>query len=396
MNKKVSLGVTICFMAIAAAVTFTFTMYFALNIFNSKISNVSEREELYSKVAEIDTIVRGNALAGEIDEESLLDSLAKGYMSGLKDDYAYYMTQEEYKSYQQTSEGQIIGIGATAREDESGYIYVISVAAGSASEAAGLQGGDLIIKVDGTDVLVSGYDTALESLKGEEGTALSLTVRRNNEEFELEVIRKGDNESTVFYEQVDDYGYIKITTFDSTTPADFEYALYEMFSLEVKGLIFDVRDNQGGLVSSVAEVLDKLLPEGTLVSQTDRDGNTTVLYSSGEESINMPMAVLVNGNTASAAELFACDLRDFNAASLIGETTYGKGVLQTVYPLEDGSAICLTTAYYNPASGINFHGVGVKPDYRVTLTAEQQKNLSALDKSQDPQLQKAIFVLKAQ
>ena len=396
MNKKVSLGVTICLMAIAAAIAFTVTMYFSLNIFNSKISNVNEREALYSKLSEIDTLVRSNGLF-EIDEDGLMDSIANGYMTGLDDDYARYMTQEEYRSYQMENAGQLVGIGVTVSMDESGYISVLEVTAGSPAEEAGILPGDLIIKVGDGDVLAVGYTESVSNLRGEEGTSVSITVRRGDEEFSADVTRKLIQTTTVTYDQIGDYGYIHIDGFDATTPEDFERAVSSLMTAEVKGFIFDVRENTGGLVSSVAEVLDYLLPEGDLVSQTNKQGETQVLYTSDANCISMPMVVLVNGNTASAAELFACDLRDFNVASLVGENTFGKGILQTAYALEDGSAINLTTAYYNPHSGVNFHTVGLKPDYEVSLTAEQKMELfRTLSYEDDAQLQKAISVLDAE
>ncbi len=396
MNKKVSLGVTICLMAIAAAIAFTVTMYFSLNIFNSKISNVNEREALYSKLSEIDTLVRSNGLF-EIDEDGLMDSIANGYMTGLDDDYARYMTQEEYRSYQMENAGQLVGIGVTVSMDESGYISVLEVTSGSPAEEAGILPGDLIIKVGDGDVLAVGYTESVSNLRGEEGTSVSITVRRGDEEFSADVTRKLIQTTTVTYDQIGDYGYIHIDGFDATTPEDFERAVSSLMTAEVKGFIFDVRENTGGLVSSVAEVLDYLLPEGDLVSQTNKQGETQVLYTSDANCISMPMVVLVNGNTASAAELFACDLRDFNVASLVGENTFGKGILQTAYALEDGSAINLTTAYYNPHSGVNFHTVGLKPDYEVSLTAEQKMELfRTLSYEDDAQLQKAISVLDAE
>ena len=396
MNKKVSLGVTICLMAIAAAIAFTVTMYFSLNIFNSKISNVNEREALYSKLSEIDTLVRSNGLF-EIDEDGLMDSIANGYMTGLDDDYARYMTQEEYRSYQMENAGQLVGIGVTVSMDESGYISVLEVTSGSPAEEAGILPGDLIIKVGDGDVLAVGYTESVSNLRGEEGTSVSITVRRGDEEFSADVTRKLIQTTTVTYDPIGDYGYIHIDGFDATTPEDFERAVSSLMTAEVKGFIFDVRENTGGLVSSVAEVLDYLLPEGDLVSQTNKQGETQVLYTSDANCISMPMVVLVNGNTASAAELFACDLRDFNVASLVGENTFGKGILQTAYALEDGSAINLTTAYYNPHSGVNFHTVGLKPDYEVSLTAEQKMELfRTLSYEDDAQLQKAISVLDAE
>lgn len=394
MNKKISLGAAICFMAIAAAATFIITMYYALNIFNSKVANVAEREELYSKLSEIDKVVRNNYL-GDIDEEALMDSVAEGYMDGLGDTYSIYMTQEEYKQYQQQNAGELIGIGVSAMLDDSGYLLVTAVSSESPAEAAGLLTGDMIIKIDGKDVLAMGYDESIESIRGEDGTVVNVVYRRDSEEFAVDITRKRVKDSGISYRLIEEYGYIRVSDFNASTVEDFCYAVDDLVIQGASGLIFDVRGNSGGLVSAVAEMLDYLLPEGDLVSQTDHKNQTTVLYTSDSHFIDLPMACLINGDTASAAELFACDLRDFRVAELVGETTYGKGVLQTAYPLEDGSAITTTTAYYNPHSGVNFHGVGVKPDYEVTLTAEQKQNLESLTEDTDPQLYKALSILKS-
>lgn len=394
MNKKISLGAAICFMAIAAAISFIVTMYYSLNIFNSKVANVSEREEQYAKLAEIDTIIRNNYL-GEIDEEALMDSLADGYVDGLEDQYSVYMNQEEYKQYQQQNAGELIGIGVTATLDDSGYLEVVSVSSESPAEAGGLMAGDMIIRIDDADVLAMGYENAINAIRGEDGTVVNITYRRDSEEYTVSITRKRVKDSGISYRMIDTLGYVQIQDFNATTPADFEYAVNDLMSQGATGLIFDLRGNGGGLVSSVAEMLDFLLPEGDLVSQTNSKKETTVLYTSDSDCIDLPMVCLMNGDTASAAELFVCDLRDFQVAELVGETTYGKGVMQTAFPLEDGSAISLTTAYYNPASGVNYHGVGVKPDYEVVLTAEQKQNLANLDENTDPQLMKAISVLKS-
>lgn len=394
MNKKVSLGAAICFMAIAAAITFTITMSFAKNIFNSKIANVDERANVYEKLAEIDQIVRNNALE-DIDEDTLMNSIADGYMAGLNDDYAYYMDQDEYQDYQMDNAGELIGIGVTVSLDESGYILVNDVTPDSPAAVAGIQEGDLIVRIDDTDVLSVGYNEATAMVRGEEGTRVSITVRRNQEELTLEAVRRKIATTSVSYRMIGDNGYIKITGFDATTPDDFKAAVSDLQSQGAAGLIFDVRNNPGGLLDGVAKVLDFLLPEGDIVSATDKKGNTEVLYESDENSVDMPMVVLVDGNTASAAELFAAALRDYNKAELVGVNTFGKGIMQTAYSLSDGSAINLTTHYYNPPSGVNFHGVGLKPDYEVNLTPDQQLSLSELSDEEDAQLQKAISVLDA-
>lgn len=394
MNKKISLGVTICCMAIAAAITFTITMFFSLNVFNNKIANVDEREHLYKKLAEIDTYVR-NQYLGDIDEEQLLDYVARGYMVGINDKYAAYMTQEEYKYYQQENEGTLVGIGTTARKDDSGYILIVDVKENSPAEAAGIQAGDLIVKVNDEDILTIGYTQAMSNIKGEEGTKVNLTLRREGEDYSVELTRKNIQSSTVEYRVIGENGYIKISNFDETTVDDFKYAVSDLKSQGVKGLIFDVRNNPGGLLDSVADVLDYLLPEGDLVSETNKKGETKVLRTSDSSCVELPMVVLVDGETASAAELFAADLRDFKVAELVGQNTYGKGIMQGAFPLEDGSAIKMTIAYYNPHSGVNFDGVGLKPDYEVALTTEQKLNFDTLDETSDPQLMKAIEVLNA-
>lgn len=394
MNKKVSLGAAICFMAIAAAITFTITMSFAKNIFNSKIANVDERANLYEKIAEIDQIVRNNALE-DIDEDALMNSIADGYMAGLDDNYAYYMDPEEYKNYQMDNAGELIGIGITVTMDESGYILVKEVAPDSPAAAAGILPNDLVVKIDDTDVLAVGYQEATAMVRGEEGTKVQITVRRDQEELSFEVTRKLIETTSVSYRMIGDNGYIKITGFDASTPDDFKAAVVDLEGQGATGLIFDVRNNPGGLLDGVAKVLDYLLPEGDIVSVTNSKGDTEVLYTSDSNCVDLPMVVLVDGNTASAAELFSAALRDYNKAELVGVNTFGKGIMQTAYSLSDGSAINLTTHYYNPPSGINFHGVGLKPDYEVNLTPDQQLHLTDLSEEEDTQLQKAISVINA-
>ena len=394
MNKKISLGPVICFMAIVAAITFTVTMAFSKNLFNTKIANVEERAQMYEKLSEIDQIVRANYL-NDIDEDELMDSIASGYMKGLDDTYGYYMNQEEYQQYQMDNQGKLIGIGVTVKLDESGYIRVEEVTAGSPAELAGIQAGDLIVKVDDSDVLSVGYEEAANMIRGEEGTRVNVTIRRDQEELTMEITRRLIATTTITYRMIGTDGYIRISKFDSSTPTDFKAAVSDLRSQGAEGLIFDVRNNPGGLLDGVAQVLDYLLPEGDIVSATNSKGETEVLYTSDADYVDMPMVVLVNGETASAAELFSAGLRDYNMAELVGVNTYGKGIMQTAYSLSDGSAVNLTTHYYNPPSGINFHGVGLKPDYEVRLTAEQELNLTDLPEEEDTQLQKAIAVLDA-
>ena len=230
---------------------------------------------------------------------------------------------------------------------------------------------------------------------GEEGTVLTLTVRRDNQDEEVEITRREVEVPMVTYTQYGDVGYIQIKEFHNNTPAQFDAALNALTSSGVQALIFDVRNNPGGTIDSVVDMLDTLLPEGTLVTATYKDGSTEELGYSDDDEVNLPMVVLTNEDTASAAELFAQAIKDFNKGRTVGTQTYGKGVMQTIYPLSDGGALSITTAKYNPPSGVNFDGVGVKPDYTVQLTAEQERNFYELDETTDPQLQKAVELAEA-
>ena len=287
MNKKVSLGAAICFMAIAAAVTFTITMYFSLNIFNSKIANVTERDNFYDKIAEIDTIVRNNFLE-DIDEDRLMDYVADGYMAGLDDPYTYYMNQEEYKAYQMDNAGELVGIGVTVIQDESGYILVKGVEEGSPAENAGIQAGDLIVKVGDIDVLSEGYNEAVTAVRGEEGTTVVLTIRRDNEDLQVEAVRKLIKSTTISYRLIGDNGYIKISKFDETTFDDFKNAVSDLQSQGATGLIFDVRNNPGGLLDSVADVTqraaDYIVQQAALPKGAELDALNTKLEIIGESA----------------------------------------------------------------------------------------------------------------
>lgn len=392
MNKKVSLGAAIGFMGIIAAITCVITMIFSMNIFNSKMSRVSERERMYTKFAEIDRTVTQNYV-GDIDETKLLDALAAGYISGLEDPYAHYFTAEELKQERLNMEGVLVGIGVAATIDDSNtYIRVSEVYQNSPASEAGIQEDDLIVKVDGEDVAVLGYNDAVKKIAGEAGTKVKITYRRAGVDKDLELTRKKVEVPVVNYRMIGDQGYVQIKEFNAATVKQFENAVKSCTEQGAKGLIFDIRNNGGGTLDSVSHMLDFLLPQGDIGYERTKNGNKKALYVSDASQINLPMAVLTNKNTASAAELFVASLKDFNKAKSIGTVTYGKGVMQNLFDLSDGSAIRFTVAYFDPPKSENFNGVGVKPDFPVSLTAEQEKNFADLDETSDPQLKKAIEV----
>ncbi len=394
MNKKISIGVSVFLMALSATVAVAITFVFSSAIFNSKLNSLNERQAIYDKIDEINQIVREN-YNGEIDETRLLDSISDGFAYGLGDVYANYYSAEEYSELKDDLNGKVVGIGVACTKDTEGYARLITVYEDSPAQISGLQKGDQIVKVGEIDVLTD-YNNAINALKGDAGTTVKVTYRRAGEDTEVEITRRKITVPSVESEMLEDnIAYIKITDFTTSTVNQFESAVGAALDKKAAGIIFDIRNNGGGTMKSVAQMLDIILPEGPVISSTDKNGETKVVYSSDSAEISVPMAVLINKNTASAAELFAAALRDYDKAELVGSTTYGKGVMQDIYPLTDGSAIKITTAKFNPPKSDNFDGVGVKPDFAVDLTAEQEKLWYELDASTDTQLIKAISVVKA-
>ncbi len=393
MNKKISLGATITLMIMAAAVTFSITMIYYMDVFNGKVYNLKERETMYSKLSELDRIIRANYI-NDIDEDALNEALADGYVIGSGDKYGRYFTPEEYEAYMIDLEGRIVGIGVMAEMDPSGYILIREVYEESPAAIVGLQPGDLIIKVDDLDVNAETYEQASQAIRGEEGSKVNITYRRESEDTTIEVTRRKVDVPTVFSRMIEgNVGYVQVKEFNDSTSTQFSNQVDVLIGQGAQALIFDMRNNGGGTLTSVTKMLDKLLPEGDIVSAVYKDGTVDILAKSDENEINLPMVVLTNNRTASAAELFTQALRDYNKAKSVGTTTYGKGTMQAVKKLNDGSAINVTVARYLPPSGISYDGEGIKPDYEVELTADMEANLENLDEMTDPQLRKALEVV---
>ncbi len=392
MNKKVSLGLTISIAALAAAMTFIITLFFSLRHFNEQVQSVKEKAAKYERLETVDSYVRQNFYQ-ELDEDAIMDGILKGYMSGLHDKYSHYMTAEEYKELQQTESGKTVGVGVTVTMDDEGYIHILEVEKNSPAESAGLQPDDRVVAVDGEDVLAIGFEEATNRVKGEEGTTVVLTIRRDGKEKDYSIIRKTFDVITVEGRLFGGgIGYISISNFRENTPAQFRQIMEDLIANGAKSLIFDVRDNGGGLLRSLEEMLDPMLPEGVIAVATYQDGSTeTAVYSDAEE-MDLPMVVLVNENSASAAELFAASLQDFEKATLVGTTTFGKGIMQMTTPLEDGGGLTLTIATYQTTRSDCYHGVGVVPD--IEVAAGEDTDIDNADPATDPQLAKAIEILK--
>lgn len=392
MKRKVSLTTAVISCLLTAVFVLLMTCFFITGSVN--LLKLPDKGSDFQKLEEINDYARVNYIK-PIDDTSVLDQMAIGYLMGLNDPYAAYYTSDEFARLTEENEGQLVGIGISVCPSSDGAIEILTVYPDSPAAEAGFQSGDEIVKVDGQYASEIGFNQATDLLHGEVGTTVTLTVCRNNEEFETSVIRENVEIPSVFYQMDGNIGYIKITAFHQSTVSQFQEALTDLINQGANSLVFDLRDNGGGTLDSVCSILDTLLPEGVLVRQTRADGNTEVLASSGAEEIDLPMAVLTNGNTASAAELFTCDIKDYEKGIQVGEKTYGKGVLQTTHLLQDGSAIKLTTAYYNPAKSDNYDGVGLIPDYEVGLSESQLEAYrnGNLPLSEDPQYQEAIAKL---
>ncbi|MBQ4575922.1 MAG: S41 family peptidase [Clostridia bacterium] len=396
MSKKISLGTTIVLMLLAVILTFQITYLAVNNKYSQRMNELTAENNAYEKLSAVDAAFR-SLYIGEIDEKQVTDGIIAGYIAGTGDKYATYMNTEAYEEFMSSQRGEGQGIGVLViQNDEYNVIEVISVMPNSGALEAGIEPGDLIIGIDGQDAAQLGYYNSVAAVKGEIGTTVKLTVLRGNETLEFEVLRGTVETITVMSHMVEgsaDVGYIKILQFTSVTPEQFKAAIAELQGLGATKFVFDVRYNPGGELNSITTILDYLLPEGPIIRVVDGEGNEEVTYSDAA-SFDAPIAVLVNGSTASAAELFSCALKDYNKATLVGTTTYGKGTMQTVIPLSDNSAFSVSYRMYNPPYSDNYEGIGITPDIEVELDeALVNKNIYKITDAEDNQLQAALAAL---
>lgn len=333
----------------------------------------------------------------EIDNDELESYLYKGLMAGLGDPYSTYYTAEEYKELTEDTEGVYRGIGVTMQKDVStGAVTVVKCFEGAPGAEAGLQPQDQLVKVNGEDITDKELSEVVKMIKTSESDTVTLTILREGESDyrEVEVTLDTVEAPMVEHEMLDDkIGYITINQFAETTASQYETALEDLNNQGMERLIVDVRDNPGGLLTSVCDVLDSMLPEELLVYTEDKNGKKSEYNATGTDQFDKPMVVLVNGNSASAAEIFSGALQDYKVAKLVGTTTFGKGIVQQIFNLSDGSAVKMTISKYYTPSGRCIHGTGLEPDIEVDLP-DELKNQVSIDKSEDTQLQKAIETVK--
>ncbi|MBR3761629.1 MAG: S41 family peptidase [Lachnospiraceae bacterium] len=346
--------------------------------------------EFLQKIDVIETLIDENFYLEEVSAEVLREGAYDGIVAALDDIYSVYYTPEEAEEVFQQSEGIYYGIGAYVQMDTvTGYAKITGTIKDTPAEEAGLQAGDILYKVNGEDMAGLDVSQVVLHIKGEEGTSVHLTLVRGNEYVEVDVERRKIESPTIEYSMLDDgMGYVQIVEFDDVTVNQFQEAVTALEKENVKGLILDLRGNPGGNLYSVVEIADMLLDKGKILYTEDKKGRQEV-YNSGDGTIiDVPMVVLVDGNSASASEVLSGALKDHGKATLVGTTTFGKGIVQTIRTLKDGSAIKLTiSAYYTPA-GTNIHGTGIEPDVVVEFDGEAYRA-----DGYDNQLEKAKEVL---
>ncbi len=335
---------------------------------------------------------------GETDVTALEEGAAMGMVDALGDRWSYYMTAREYDAYLEQMENSYVGVGITVTQREDGYVDILKVEPGSPAEEAGILAGDFIVAVEGQDIAQWTLDDVKSVIRGKEGTKVSLTVRREGKDLPLSVERRRIQTVVASGELVDEnIGLVTIVNFDSRCASETVAIIEDLLTQGAEKLIFDVRFNPGGYKDELVRLLDYLLPEGPLFRSVDYRGNEQV-DQSDEKCLNIPMAVLINGDSYSAAEFFAAALQEYDAAVTVGQPTTGKGYFQSAYELSDGSAAVISVGKYTTPEGVSLANVGLTPDVTVEVSEEMYQQLlyGNVEKADDPQLQAAIEALKNQ
>lgn len=395
MSKKVSLGVAATVTLIAMAVTFSMTMTVSMNMFNNTVSSVKNKERMYNKLSEVDRYVRANEYF-DINDDTLNDTIASGYMLGISDRYARYYSAKAYSERVGLANGRLMGIGvAVVKDPSSGYARIIRVYDNTPATNVGLEVGGFITAIGDTSTRSMSDTAAMTSaLLGEEGSAVSikyLTPLREEQSFEITHANYTTPSISTVRLMDNGVGYLRIDSFTSGTAVEFRNAVNSLTNQGATSLIFDLRDNSGENLNAALVATDYCVPSGLIAQSQDKGGNVTDLRMSDENEITLPMVCLVNGSTASGAELFANALRKMAGATIVGSTTAGKGVLLSdPQSLSDGSAVVITVGILLDNEGKNWNGTGLTPDVDASLTNDEQSSYYDFTVDNDPQIAKAI------
>lgn len=395
MSKKVSLGVAATVTLIAMAVTFSMTMTVSMNMFNNTVSSVKNKERMYNKLSEVDRYVRANEYF-DINDDTLNDTIASGYMLGISDRYARYYSAKAYSERVGLANGRLMGIGVSVVKDpSSGYARIIRVYDNTPATNVGLEVGGFITAIGDTSTRSMSDTAAMTSaLLGEEGGTVSikyLTPLREEQSFEITHANYTTPSISTVRLMDNGVGYLRIDSFTSGTAVEFRNAVNSLTNQGATSLIFDLRDNSGENLNAALVATDYCVPSGLIAQSQDKGGNVTDLRMSDENEITLPMVCLVNGSTASGAELFANALRKMAGATIVGSTTAGKGVLLSdPQSLSDGSAVVITVGILLDNEGKNWNGTGLTPDVDASLTNDEQSSYYDFTVDNDPQITKAI------
>ena len=395
MSKKVSLGVAATVTLISMAVTFSMTMTVSMNMFNNTVSSVKNKERMYNKLSEVDRYVRANEYF-DINDDTLNDTIASGYMLGISDRYARYYSAKAYSERVGLANGRLMGIGvAVVKDPSSGYARIIRVYDNTPATNVGLEVGGFITAIGDTSTRSMSDTAAMTSaLLGEEGSTVNikyLTPLREEQSFEITHANYTTPSISTVRLMDNGVGYLRIDSFTSGTAVEFRNAVNSLTNQGATSLIFDLRDNSGENLNAALVATDYCVPSGLIAQSQDKGGNVTDLRMSDENEITLPMVCLVNGSTASGAELFANALRKMAGATIVGSTTAGKGVLLSdPQSLSDGSAVVITVGILLDNEGKNWNGTGLTPDVDASLTNDEQSSYYDFTVDNDPQITKAI------
>lgn len=397
-SKRYKIYKIIMTVVLTAFITFMVTSislysYFVKNPVS--VSAQSTNKDIASKLTKYREIIDKYYL-GDVDDTALEEGAIKGYIEGLGDPYTEYISKEEMDTYLDDTMGNFVGIGIyMIKNTQYDKIQVLSTIKGSPAEKAGIQAGDLIISADGVEYSADDMTTASNKIKGEEGTKVTIEVLRGAEKLKFELTREKVKVNQVEGKVLsNNIGYIKFTSFDETTAEDFKNQYQELAKKGIQSLIIDLRNNGGGIVDQALEIADYMTPkDSVLLYEVDKNGKETVKKAKEDPIVNMPVVILTNENTASASEILAGALKDLGKAKIVGTTTYGKGVIQQILKLNDGSGLKITIEEYQTPNRNKINKVGIQPDEKVELPSTVN-SLLTIKESDDTQLQKAIEMLK--
>ena len=399
MKDKKNFYKIIMLIIVVSLVTFIITTAFFYNKIDGTekaykvFSGKNSRLELY--IEKIRKIIDKDYL-GEINEDNLIDGALKGYVAGLGDEYSEYFTKEEMEEFVTDTKGNYVGIGIYMTKDtENDGIVVIAPIDNSPAEKAGIKSGDIIRKVDDIEYTADDFDKIANNIKGKEGTKVKLEIERDGERLTIEVERQNVDLYPIKTKVINDnIGYMNLSTFDEKCSKEFlkQYKLLE--EKKIKALIIDLRNNGGGIVDGALEIADYILEkEQTILITKNKNGDEEIEKSKNDPEIKVPIVILTNKNTASASEILAAALKENNKATIVGEPTYGKGVIQELITLSTGAGLKITTEEYYTPNRNKINKVGIQPDYEVKLP-EEVKNLYSIEEQEDTQLKKAVELLK--